>query len=73
MWTSDIKALYYITHIDNLPSILLRGILSHERIMAENIQNTTIYLKHLVNKRRTKYTADGKNLWHYVNLFFQPY
>ncbi|MCY3550139.1 MAG: DUF4433 domain-containing protein [Candidatus Poribacteria bacterium] len=68
----DIRALYYITHIDNLPSILTTGILSHKRIKAENIQNTTIYLKHLVNKRQTKYTSDGENLWHYANLFFQP-
>ena len=68
----NIRALYYITHIDNLPSILTTGILAHERIKAQNVQNTTIYLKHLVIKRRAKYTSDGKNLWHYANLFFQP-
>lgn len=67
-----IKSLYYITHINNLPSILAKGIFSHERIRSENIQNTTIYLEHLVNKRGNKYTAAGKNLWHYTNLFFQP-
>ena len=33
-----IKSLYYITHIDNLPSIFKRGILSHERIEAESGQ-----------------------------------
>jgi len=68
----NIKSLYYITHIDNLPSILAKGIFSHERIRSENIQNTTIYLEHLVNKGGNKYTAAGKNLWHYTNLFFQP-
>ena len=68
----DIRALYYITHIDNLPSILTTGILSHERIRTEGIQNTTIYLKHLVNKRRDRSTSIGKTLWHYANLFFQP-
>ncbi len=68
----DIRALYYITHIDNLPSILAKGILSHERIRLEGIQNTTIYLEHLVNKRGKRCTSDGKNLWHYANLFFQP-
>ena len=68
----DIRALYYITHIDNLPSILTTGILSHERIRTEGIQNTTIYLKHLVNKRRDRFTSISKNLWHYANLFFQP-
>lgn len=28
----DIRSLYYITHIENLPSILHRGILSHEQV-----------------------------------------
>lgn len=69
---SNIKNLYYITHINNLPSILTKGILSHQRIRSEGVENTTIYLKHLVNKRGQKYTSDGKNLWHYANLFFQP-
>ena len=68
----NIRALYYITHIDNLPSILSRGIFSHARIKTQGVQNTTIYLEHLVNKRGNRYTSDGKNLWHYANLFFQP-
>ena len=68
----DIRALYYITHIGNLPSILSRGILSHARVRTEGVQDTTIYLPHLVSKRRERYTSDGKDLWHYANLFFQP-
>ena len=67
-----IRALYYITHIDNLSTILSRGILSHERVKTEGIQNTTIYLQHLVNYRKERYTSVGKNLWNYANLFFQP-
>ena len=31
----DIRNLYYITHVDNLPSILEKGILSHEKIEDE--------------------------------------
>ncbi|MBM3118163.1 MAG: DUF4433 domain-containing protein [Chloroflexi bacterium] len=31
------KGLYYITHINNVPSILKSGILSHERVEKENI------------------------------------
>ncbi|MCY4402270.1 MAG: DUF4433 domain-containing protein [Candidatus Poribacteria bacterium] len=68
----NIKGLYYITHIDNLPSIFAEGILSHERIRSQAVQNTPIYYPHLVNKRKGIYTSDDKNLWHYVNLFFQP-
>ncbi|WP_442941418.1 DarT ssDNA thymidine ADP-ribosyltransferase family protein [Nostoc sp.] len=30
----DIKSLYYIAHIENLPSILQRGILSHKAVEA---------------------------------------
>ena len=72
MQEPNIRALYYITHIDNLPSILSQGVLSHARVRTESIQDTTIYLPHLVNKRRKRRTSDGKNLWHYANLFFQP-
>lgn len=68
----DIRALYYITHIDNLPSILTAGILSHARIRAEGVQYTPIYNIEIVNKRRGKNTPAGKSLWHYANLFFQP-
>ena len=72
MQLPDIRALYYITHIDNLSSILTTGILSHERIRTEGIQNRPIYIKRLVNKRRDRSTSTGKNLWYYANLFFQP-
>ncbi|NET55300.1 MAG: DUF4433 domain-containing protein [Symploca sp. SIO2E6] len=33
-----IEGLYYITHIDNIPSILARGILSHSEIEREEIE-----------------------------------
>ena len=67
----DIKNLYYITHIDNLPSILERGILSHESIEEARIQPTHIYNTDIVNKRREKNTPDRKSLWSYANLYFQ--
>ena len=72
MRNSDIKALYYITHIKNLPSIFEKGILSHGRIKIEKVQNTPIYDIDIVNERRKKYTPDDKSLWYYANLFFQP-
>ena len=28
----DVKELHYITHIDNIPSIIADGILSHKRV-----------------------------------------
>lgn len=72
MRNSDIRGLYYITHIDNIPSILERGILSHEKITAASFSYTPIYNNSVVERRRRRFTPDGKNLWHYVNLFFQP-
>ena len=58
----DIRNLYYITHIDNLPSILEMGILSHERIEEERVQTARIYNKDIVSRRRGKNTPDQKSL-----------
>ena len=74
----NIRALYYITHIDNLPSILERGILSHERIETEGAQCVSMFkgktdTKNNTNKRRKVKPQQGKkNLLYYANLFFQP-
>ena len=68
----NIRALYYITHIDNLPSILSQGILSHARIREAGVPYTPIYNVEIINRRRRKCTPDNKSLWHYANLFFQP-
>ena len=67
-----IKNLYYITHVDNLLSILERGILSHERIEEEGLQPAHIYNTDIGNRRRGKNTPDRKSLWSYANLYFQP-
>ena len=68
----DIRGLYYITHIDNLSSIFKRGILSHEKIQAAHMPYTPIYDNSIVERRRRRSTPEGRSLWHYVNLFFQP-
>jgi hypothetical protein len=67
-----IKGLYYITHVDNLPSILKLGILSHKRVEEENIKYTPIYDAEIVANRRQKQTPDGRSLWSFANLYFQP-
>ena len=72
MRTFDLVELYYITHIDNLPSILDEGILSHTRIEELNVPSTPIYNKDIVSRRKDKSTPDGKSLWDYANLYFQP-
>ena len=68
----DVRGLYYIAHIDNLSLILNRGILSQRIRFDENIQYTRIADEDIVNIRRYKQTLDGKSLWNYANLFFQP-
>ena len=73
-----IKSLYYITHIDNLPAIFKQGILSHERIQAEDRQPIPMFkgktdAKNNISKRgKIKPQDGGKSLLSYANLLFQP-
>ena len=72
MNNSDIRALYYITHIANLPSILEKGILSHEKIIAESVSYTLTGDNSIIESRKSIFTSARRSLWHYANLFFQP-
>ncbi|HEY9085088.1 MAG TPA: DarT ssDNA thymidine ADP-ribosyltransferase family protein [Candidatus Tyrphobacter sp.] len=67
----EITSFYYITHVDNLPSILQYGILSHEVIERRNIPHHRIYDAAIVSKRGNT-IVNGSSLWHYANLYFQP-
>jgi hypothetical protein len=68
----DIKGLYYITHIDNIPSILSNGILSHGYVQSHEINYRAIYDTEIVSNRKLKTTPDGKSLWEFANVYFQP-
>lgn len=67
-----LRGLYYITHVDNLPSILEKGILSHRKVEEEGIKYTPIYDSDIVMNRRDRKLPDGRNLWDFANLYFQP-
>ena len=67
-----VKELYYITHINNVPSILKLGILPHETMEREGIPFTPIYNAQIVSKRKSITTPDGRSLWSFANLYFQP-
>ncbi len=69
-----ILGLYYITHIDNLASILKRGILSHAAMERERetLASTPIYNHAIVNKRRNRIVTASNTLWDFANLYFQP-
>lgn len=68
----QITQLFYITHIKNLPSILTRGILSHGQVEEEGVPYEPIYDEDIVKGRRERHTPDGRSLWSFANLFFQP-
>jgi O-acetyl-ADP-ribose deacetylase (regulator of RNase III) len=67
-----IKSLYYITHIENLPSILDKGILSHQKVEELNVSYTPIYDTAIIGRRKDKQTPERDSLWEYANLYFQP-
>ncbi len=66
-----LRELYYITHVENLPSILRRGILSHARVKREGIAYTPIYDEGIVSWRQSRQVPNGRSLWEYANLYFQ--
>jgi hypothetical protein len=68
---SDVKQLYYITHVRNVPSILKHSILSHERVEREGIEYYPIYDAEIVERRKEIRTPDGRVLWNFANLYFQ--
>ncbi|MBP0015051.1 MAG: DUF4433 domain-containing protein [Roseofilum sp. SBFL] len=72
MTKPQIKNLYYITHINNIPSILENGILSHQELLDSHIQFTPIYDSDIVNRRQHRSISDDQTLWSYANLYFQP-
>jgi hypothetical protein len=72
MKNPDIKSLYYLTHISNLTSIFERGILAHAKVEELKVHFIPIYDGGIVSNRRNKVTPDGRSLWEYANLYFQP-
>lgn len=62
---NPVTCFYYITHIDNVKSILDKGILSHDQVKKEGIKNKAIYDKHVLARRSEKWR-------NYANLYFNP-
>ncbi|MCR9191642.1 MAG: DUF4433 domain-containing protein [Gammaproteobacteria bacterium] len=77
--SSDIKELYYIVNIDNLPSILEHGILSHNQVREQKLFKTAHDISNPgVQKCRNKTfrsprTEIKRPLHDYVNFYPQPY
>ena len=68
----NIKSLYYITHVDNIKSILEQGIFSHNKIKNLNIKPKSIYDANVISRRENKNLPSGNTLLEYANLYFQP-
>jgi len=69
---SDIKELYFITYIENVPSILKSGILSHNR--SQSISFYDISESGVQERRATKkIPGTNKNLHDYANLYFDAH
>lgn len=67
-----ITSFYYITHIDNLSSILTTGLLSRQQMVTNAIKHQDIHDEQVLTRRIHKKLPNGNELAHYVNLYFQP-
>ena len=68
-------SLFFITHIDNLSSILERGILSPDLVKKLKIKYTPIYSEKIVGKREYKMVCthgNGKRLSEFAHVYFNP-
>ncbi len=68
MKREDIKELHYITHIDNLLSIIDSGVLSYEK--AKKKQHKSVAKPEVQERRAKVVIPGGKRLHCYANLYF---
>lgn len=68
MHRDEIKELQYITHIDNIPSILCLGILSHKK--AQCVVPKTVSDEEVQARRANRIIPNGLPLHQYANLYF---
>ena len=70
------EELYYITVMDQLQSILEKGILSHAIVaLMESkgmLEYTSIADEGVVSRRKNVSAPTEMGLWNYANLYFQP-
>jgi len=67
MGPSELSELHYITAIDNVPSILQHGLLSHRR--AARLTNRSVAMEEIQARRATVRVPGGERLHDYVNLY----
>ena len=67
MTYDDLKELHYILPMENLPSVLDHGLLSHQR--ARKFRPVSVADAEVQERRGTRRVPGGRPLHHYVNLY----
>jgi hypothetical protein len=68
MKREEVKELHYITAIENVASILQRGILSHRR--AERVAHSSVAMQEVQDRRSGIRIPNARALHEYANLYF---
>lgn len=69
----EIDELHNIIHIDNIPSVMKLGILSHNLRRRKNIHNHSVALQDVQERRARKKVPGGRLLHDYANLYFDAH
>ena len=64
-----VRELHYITHVDNVASMMLHGILAHNAIRERGLVHVTVAMAE-IQERRHKQVPGGRRLHDYANLYF---
>jgi hypothetical protein len=67
MTRDDLTELHNINHLENLPSILQRGILSHAR--AARVKHQSVAMEVIQTRRSQVRVPGGRRLHEYANLY----
>jgi len=68
---NEITEVCYIAPIENVPSIMQRGILSHK--LAKEIARNDVAMQEIQERRQNKQIPGARKLHEYVNLYFDPH
>lgn len=71
MKREELSELHYITPIANVPSILKRGILSHNRV--KKVLHDSVAMAEIQDRRMNKRIPGAGKLHDYVNLYFDAH
>jgi hypothetical protein len=69
MTRGEVRELHYITHVDNVASILQHGILPNHEVARRGIKHVSVAMAE-IQARRRKQVPGGRLLHDYANLYF---